>query len=88
MKTYKKYFLLLVMIMLLGGCDIHKPLSTGAAQNNETYVVEYLFEHDGCKVYRFRDDGNYVYFTNCSGKVTSMENDSTKVQIQNLIVRD
>jgi hypothetical protein len=39
--------------------------------------VEYLFEHDGCKVYCFYDRGHYVYFTNCNNVVTSMECDST-----------
>ena len=39
-------------------------------------TVSYLFEHDGCKVYRFYDKGNYVYFTT-RGDVTSITNDST-----------
>ena len=45
-------------------------------ENNSTYTVSYLFEHDGCKVYRFYDKGNYVYFTT-RGDVTSITNDST-----------
>ena len=42
-----------------------------------SYEVSYLFEHDGVKVYRFMDMGNYVYFTT-KGDVTSIKNDSTK----------
>lgn len=57
----------------------------GPSDNNETYNVEYLFEHDGCKVYRFSDNGNYVYFTNCKGDVTSFVNDSTDAHIENHI---
>lgn len=38
--------------------------------------LSYLFEHDGVKVYRFYDMGNYVYFTT-KGEVTSIKNDST-----------
>ena len=47
------------------------------AENNQTYEVSYLFEHDGVKVYRFLDLGNYVYFTT-RGDVTSIKNDSTE----------
>ena len=46
--------------------------------NNSTYQVEYLFEHEGCKVYRFMDMGHYIYFTNCKGDVTSIESDSVR----------
>ena len=52
------------------------PLKIGESENNSTYTVSYLFEHDGCKVYRFYDKGNYVYFTT-RGDVTSITNDST-----------
>lgn len=38
----------------------------------------YLFEHEGCKVYRFMDMGHYIYFTNCEGDVTSIESDSVR----------
>ena len=47
------------------------PLKVGESENNSTYTVSYLFEHDGCKVYRFYDKGNYVYFTT-RGDVTSI----------------
>lgn len=56
-----------------------KPIAKSAPDNNPSYRVEYLFEHDGCKVYRFMDMGNYVYFTNCQGDVTSIENDSVRI---------
>ena len=46
-------------------------------ENNTTYTVSYLFEHDGCKVYRFYDMGHYVYFTT-RGDVTAIKNDSTQ----------
>jgi len=66
-------------------CVTETPLKAGPSDNNETYNIEYLFEHDGCKVYRFLDKGNYVYFTNCKGDVTSFENDSTDTRIENHI---
>jgi len=75
----KKYLPLLAGCLAAGSCSVRyaqKPLVTGAPENNKTYKVEYLFEHDGCKVYRFYDYGNYVYFTNCNGQ-TMARTDST-----------
>jgi len=60
------------------------PLVEGPSTNNSTYNVSYLFEHDGIKVYRFYDKGNYVYFTNCTGDMTAIENDSTGNRVQTL----
>lgn len=66
-------------------CYTGIPLRTDPASNNSTYDVEYLFEHEGCKVYRFLDHGNYVYFTNCAGTITSIANDSTKTRVVNQV---
>lgn len=33
----------------------------------QNYQVDKLFEVDGCRVYRFRDNGYNRYFTNCPG---------------------
>lgn len=71
--------------LLLAGCYPGIPLKTQPASNNRTYQVEYLFEHEGCKVYRFWDHGNYVYFTNCEGTVTSLANDSTQTRTVNQV---
>lgn len=32
--------------------------------------ISLLFEIDGCKVYRFYDLGEWVYFSNCAGSIT------------------
>ncbi|MBS2098022.1 DUF4884 domain-containing protein [Carboxylicivirga linearis] len=85
MKTLLKSGLIICTAFMFHSCSIEQPLTSEPPKNNETYTVEYLFEHDGCKVYRFRDDGNYVYFTNCNGDVTSSKNDTTKTQISNHI---
>ncbi len=69
-------------------CRIQKPLMKVTSDNNKTYDVDYLFEHDGCKVYRFEDMGNYVYFTNCKGEVTSLERDSAKTRVINVVRTD
>lgn len=82
-----------LVILLLGSfsvvglfsCFSERPIVSKAPDNNQTYKVDYLFEHDGCKVYRFMDMGNYVYFTNCTGDVTAISNDSTKMRIENRV---
>ncbi|MHA7108595.1 DUF4884 domain-containing protein [Sunxiuqinia elliptica] len=86
MKT-KRLFQALALFLGIGffaSCATEIPISNLAPQNNDTYNVSYLFEHDGCKVYRFYDRGHYVYFTNCKGEVTSIKNDSTATRILNI----
>ncbi|MFC0771409.1 DUF4884 domain-containing protein [Terrimonas alba] len=70
-----------ILLFLASGCvtQTRIPLREGKSQNNKTYNVDYLFEHEGCKVYRFYDRGNYVYFTNCRGE-TIVKTDSTEVR--------
>ncbi|MBD8348103.1 DUF4884 domain-containing protein [Dysgonomonas sp. HGC4] len=70
------------LLLNLSSCGTGEPLVRTKTQNNSTYKVDYLFEHDGCKVYRFEDDGKYVYFTNCIGDVSVLKSDSTRTQIQ------
>ena len=74
----KKLFYLSV-VTAIAACTVQQPISHVPSHNNEDYDVAYLFEHDGCKVYRFMDDGNYVYFTNVRSDVTILPNDSTVI---------
>jgi hypothetical protein len=60
-------------------CATSVPLERKNSDNNQTYKVDYLFENDGCKVYRFYDRANYVYFTNCQGE-TIAKTDSTEMR--------
>lgn len=65
---------------------MRRPIAIQSPDNNPTYHVHYLFEHEGCKVYRFMDYGNFIYFTNCTGETTSIvDKDSTEVRITNSI---
>jgi len=74
-----KFFVLGLSTLILVSCSTERPLYTTPPENNETYKVDYLFEHDGCKVYRFYDRGNYVYFTNCRGEAI-VKTDSTEIR--------
>ena len=86
MRTIIKTAVLIAVITLFFSCKIiQKPVSSMSPNDNKTYQVDYLFEHEGCKVYRFVDHGNYVYFTNCNGDVTSIENDSTHTRVVNRV---
>lgn len=75
----------IVVSVSLFSCFSQIPLSSSPSENNKSYQVEYLFEHEGCKVYRFLDHGHYVYFTNCKGDVTSIVNDSTQIRVINRV---
>ena len=80
----------LIPVLVIAGlfsCASQRPISKLIPSNNETYEVEYLFEHDGCKVYRFKDHGHYVYFTNCSNSTSSVENDSTQIHVENRLMK-
>ena len=65
----------------LTSCFTERALLVTPTQNNPDYTVSYLFEHDGCRVYRFYDpwSGSYVYF-NTQGDATAIPNDSTRRQ--------
>lgn len=68
-KNYVNGFMLalitFVIMMLLMGC---RGDSITQVQQGD-FKVEFLFENDGIKVYRFFDGGRPVYFTNVEGRV-------------------
>ena len=76
MKKITHFLPIILLACFMVSCYTQRPLVKESSDNNQTYKVEYLFEHDGCKAYRFRDRGHYVYFTNCTGNVTAITNDS------------
>jgi hypothetical protein len=75
----RKNLLLPLMAILSCSCATGIPLAHKESDNNVTYKVDYLFEHEGCKVYRFYDRGNEVYFTNCKGEAIA-KTDSTETR--------
>jgi hypothetical protein len=88
MKTLFKSLLILIVCSEFLSCTRQIPVSKVSPENNKTYQVDFLFEHDGCKVYRFHDLGNVVYFTNCNGDVASIKSDSTEKRTINVIKND
>lgn len=74
-----------VLFLSLTACSsvVQLPVYTRNPVNNDSYKVSFLFEYDGCKVYRFLDNGQYIYFTNCKGDITTFTSDSTHTRIEN-----
>lgn len=68
MNTKIKPTLAIVLASLLFGCDeeTRKPISVNTKPNG--YEVARLFTQDGVTVYRFYDEGEYLYFAT-SGRV-------------------
>ena len=67
--------IVIATILSVVACNPKMPIYTKPSSNNKDYNISYLFEHDGCKVYRFIDGSNCVYFTSCQGE-TSFQQDS------------
>lgn len=64
----KKIIFLLVLVssLMLMACEkTGTPAQTDGAKQD--FDVQFLFEVEGVKVYRFFDAGYYIYFTNASG---------------------
>jgi hypothetical protein len=62
--------LIILAVALLVGCG--KPAETSTSVGRE-FVVDKLFTHEGCTVYRFTDHGKARYFTNCQGSTNWTE---------------
>ena len=57
-----KYLTLAAALLLLTSCE-HDPISSEHTGKNDEIKVDFLFEKDNIKIYRFLDDGHYHYFT-------------------------
>jgi hypothetical protein len=84
MKNKLSYFVVLfITFMVFESCRIfpkQMPISTKPSANNKDYKVSFLFEHDGCKVYRFEDRGEFIYFTSCNGETMKTQTDTSGVK--------
>lgn len=74
----KNRTLIIATLLSLTGCTVQQPISKINPKSNPAYEIEFLFEYDGCKAYRFLDGSTWVYYTNCKGETISYQ-DSTKV---------
>lgn len=82
----KKYFIIILFIFLYG-CSVEP--EQVEKTSNQNIKVDFLFEKDGCRVYRFTDGGQNIYWTNCRGNISWKQGAKTKTRYQNeTIVRD
>lgn len=66
-----KTVLVILALTVLAGCVKQAETSTSVGSE---FVVDKLFTHEGCTVYRFYDGGNARYYTNCQGSTNWQEN--------------
>lgn len=66
-ENMKKIVILAILGLVMCGCANQGEKQDIETGNKDMNVV-FLFEVDGVRVYRFRDAGRYVYFTNTNGK--------------------
>lgn len=63
----------LILLLLLSSCAKEGTTVTNVTEAKEGFDIVKLFTAEGCTVYRFRDYGNFRYFTNCKGSATWQE---------------
>jgi hypothetical protein len=70
----RKLFLIGITLVTLSSC--YKDAQNKTTEGNG-FEVEFLFEKDGVKVYRFRDGGNTHYFTSGGETMTTQSSGKT-----------
>ena len=68
MKRFYKAMIILTAIGLQACSET--PVKSDVVGNGVD--LDLLFEHDGCRVYRFYDYGSAHYFTDCRGSVSDL----------------
>jgi hypothetical protein len=79
MKKTLAIYIAFIMVgaMIFGACS-NDPMSKERLGKDDVFEVEYLFEKDGVKVYRFEDGGRYHYFTTKGETISTQQNSSGK----------
>lgn len=67
-----KRIILIVLIAFIVSSCAKDPVSVSRTSNPDVPIA-LMFEHDGCKVYRFTDDGNHHYFAKCDNSSSISE---------------
>lgn len=73
--------LLIVLLLGLSGC-YYDPQSIEHTGKDDKFQIEYLFEKDGIKMYRFYDGGLYHYFTTNGQTMTEQTSGKTTYEEQ------
>jgi hypothetical protein len=68
---------LIIIALLFASCDEGREPEKEVKSTNESYRIQLLFSVDGCKVYRFYDKGEWRYFANTKGSVSSYHSEQS-----------
>ena len=72
----KRILLTAIVIATMTGC-FNEPQSIELAGKDNKFEVEYLFEKDGIKMYRFMDGRHYHYFTSNGQTISTQTSGKT-----------
>lgn len=70
-----KKLLIISAVFLLMSCG--KEAESVSFKGLGNFKVEFLFENEGCKMYRFEDGGRYIYYSDCRGAIEYQYRTST-----------
>lgn len=77
MRSTHTFYIVLILGSFLVGCE--KPAEQHTPTSNPHVPVELLFTHEGCRVFRFEDNGRNHYYARCpEGSSTSAVQDCGK----------
>jgi len=79
-KTLAIYIAFIMVGAIIFGACSNDPMSKERLGKDDVFEVEYLFEKDGVKVYRFEDGGRYHYFTSRGETITTQTSGSGKYE--------
>jgi hypothetical protein len=77
-KTLAIYIVFIMMGAILFGACQNEPMSRERLGKDDGIEVEFLFEKDGVKVYRFYDGGHDHYFTTRGETISTQVAGKTK----------
>lgn len=84
MKKILSFYTIIIVLgaMIFGACS-NEPMSKERLGKDDGFEVEYLFEKDGVKVYRFLDGGRFHYFTT-RGETISVQTEGKNEYKENI----
>lgn len=57
-----------ILIAILVECGVQEQGKENTS--NPNIQIDFLFEHDGCRIYRFFDAGKRYFFSDCRGRIS------------------
>jgi hypothetical protein len=77
------YIIFIALGVIIFGACTNEPISSERVGKDSEIKVDYLFEKDGVKVYRFIDGGRVHYFTT-NGEAISTQTEGKHTYTENI----